>query len=200
MEQLQSRSRAEYAPIEARFDQAFEQRKEAAAELAGRATRGRSGASAPHIWTQYPAGAEGDQRRAHARRELCERLRGEKGFNDTNYIFLSFVTRYLPAGVVGLMIAVIFAAAMSSISGEINSLATVTVIDIYQRHVRQNATDHHYLWPRAWPRCSGASYAVVFAQYGQELRRADRSREHGGIAVLWRRCWACSCWRSASSV
>ena len=55
------------------------------------------------------------------------------------------MTRYLPAGVVGLIIAVIFAAAMSSISGEINSLATVTVIDIYKRHVRQNGTDRHYL-------------------------------------------------------
>ena len=58
------------------------------------------------------------------------------GDNDTNYIFLSFVTHYLPVGVVGLVIGVIFTAAMSAISGEINSLATVTVIDIYRRHFR----------------------------------------------------------------
>ena len=59
------------------------------------------------------------------------------GANDTNYIFLSFVTHYLPVGVVGLVVAVIFTAAMSAISGEINSLATVTVIDIYKRHMRE---------------------------------------------------------------
>ena len=69
----------------------------------------------------------------------------EKRFNDTNYIFLSFVTKYLPAGVVGLIIAVIFAAAMSAISGEVNSLATVTVIDIYKRHLHKGGTDSHYL-------------------------------------------------------
>ncbi len=56
--------------------------------------------------------------------------------NDTNYIFLSFVTHYLPRGIVGLILGVIFTAAMSAISGEINSLATVSMIDIYQRHVK----------------------------------------------------------------
>ena len=68
-----------------------------------------------------------------------------KDFHDTNFIFLSFVTNYLPVGVVGLIIAVIFTAAMSSTSGEINSLAAVTVIDLYQRHIRKDASDHHYL-------------------------------------------------------
>ena len=78
--------------------------------------------------------------------QLVEQAGGEKGFRDTNYIFLSFVTRYLPVGIVGLVIAVIIAAAMSASSGEINSLATVVMIDIYKRHVRKNASDNHYLW------------------------------------------------------
>ena len=51
----------------------------------------------------------------------------------------------MPAGVVGLIIAVIFAAAMSAISGEVNSLATVSVIDIYKRHLYRGGTDGHYL-------------------------------------------------------
>src|SRR6202012_5041731 len=67
------------------------------------------------------------------------------GESDTNYIFLSFVMHYLPVGVVGLAIGVIFTAAMSAISGEINSLATVTVVDIYRRHIRRDADDRHYL-------------------------------------------------------
>ena len=64
-----------------------------------------------------------------------KRLSGTK-YNDTNYVFLSFVTQYLPAGLVGLIIAVIFAAAMSSSAGEINSLATVTVMDLYRRYLK----------------------------------------------------------------
>ena len=101
--------------------------------------------------------------------KLYEQDSGEKGFNDTNYIFLSFVTHYLPAGVVGLLIAVIFAAAMSSSSGEVNSLATVTVIDVYRQHIRPNATDRHYLWVSRLATAFWASYAVFFAQYAKKL-------------------------------
>jgi Na+/proline symporter len=61
--------------------------------------------------------------------------------NDTNYIFLTFVIRWLPAGVVGLVLAAIFAAAMSTISAEINSLATVTVIDLYHRYSKHEPGD-----------------------------------------------------------
>ena len=50
---------------------------------------------------------------------------------DTNYIFLTFVTRYLPAGMVGLVLAMILGATMSSIASEMNALATVSIIDIY---------------------------------------------------------------------
>ena len=64
--------------------------------------------------------------------------------SDTNYIFLSFVTHYLAGGLVGLIIGVIFTAAMSAISGEINSLATVRVIDIYRRHFPGRRSDRHY--------------------------------------------------------
>jgi Na+(H+)/acetate symporter ActP len=98
--------------------------------------------------------AQRDVDNAHSAAEkLVETSGGEKGFKDTNYIFLTFVTHYLPVGLVGLVIAVIFAATMSASSGEINSLATVTVVDIYRRHIRPRAsiTSRH----RDWPRCSG---------------------------------------------
>jgi Na+/proline symporter len=95
--------------------------------------------------------------------ELVESSGGEKGFNDTNYIFLSFVTRYLPTGIVGLVIAVIFAATMSASSGEINSLATVTVVDIYKRHIKPGASDHHYLVASRWSTLFWGIYAVAFA-------------------------------------
>ena len=92
-----------------------------------------------------------------------------KDFVDTNFIFLSFVTNYLPVGVVGLIIAVIFTAAMSSTSGEINSLAAVTVIDLYQRHVRRDASDRHYLAASRWATVFWGLFAVGFAQYGRNF-------------------------------
>jgi len=92
-----------------------------------------------------------------------------KSFNDTNYIFLTFVMQYLPVGVVGLIMASIFAAAMSTISAEINSLATVTVIDVYQRHIRRNATDQHYLTVSKIATLFWGAYAVVTALFSSGL-------------------------------
>src|SRR5205085_4274471 len=109
-----------------------------------------------------------DAARAEAAK-LVEQTGGEKGFTDTNYIFLSFVTMYLPAGIVGLVIAVILAATMSASSGEINSLATVSVIDIYQRHVKRGASDHHYLMASRWATMFWGLYAVFFAGYPRRL-------------------------------
>ena len=108
-------------------------------------------------------------RRASKARSLVEATGGEKGFRDTNYIFLSFVTKYLPAGMVGLVIAVILAATMSSSSGEINSLATVSVVDIYKRHFRKHATDHHYLTASRVATAFWGAYAVAFAGFGKNL-------------------------------
>ncbi|PWK76654.1 SSS family transporter [Mucilaginibacter oryzae] len=65
--------------------------------------------------------------------------------NDTNYVFLSFVTRYLPKGLIGLLIAIIFLASMGSTASALNSLASTSVVDIYKRIINPNATDQNYL-------------------------------------------------------
>jgi Na+(H+)/acetate symporter ActP len=65
--------------------------------------------------------------------------------NDTNYVFLNFVIHYLPAGVVGLVIAAIFCASMSSSSSELNALASTTVIDVYRRLIKKEASERHYV-------------------------------------------------------
>ncbi|HMN90533.1 MAG TPA: sodium:solute symporter [Saprospiraceae bacterium] len=64
---------------------------------------------------------------------------------DTDYVFLTFVINYLPVGIVGLLLAVIFSAAWSSTASELSALATTTVVDIYRRSFIKNATDRHYL-------------------------------------------------------
>ena len=64
---------------------------------------------------------------------------------DNDYVFLNFITNYLPKGLVGLLLAVIFSAAMSSTSSELNALASTTSVDIYKRSLVQGRDDHHYL-------------------------------------------------------
>lgn len=64
---------------------------------------------------------------------------------DTNYVFLTFVMDYLPAGIVGLIIALIFSAAMSSTSSELNALATTTSVDFYQRIFKREASEQQQL-------------------------------------------------------
>jgi len=65
---------------------------------------------------------------------------------DTDYVFITFIRDFLPVGIVGLLLAVIFSASMSSTSSELSSLATTTVIDIYKRSFVKNQTDQHYLF------------------------------------------------------
>ncbi|MBM3776316.1 MAG: sodium:solute symporter, partial [Acidobacteria bacterium] len=150
-----------FSGIEARYHRAFDERRAAAGELIEQRRQGR--AEAPGIERYRAAQQELDSARRQAGALVAP------GFNDTNYIFLTFVTRYLPAGVVGLIIAAIFAAAMSTISAEINSLATVTVIDVYRRHVRPQATDRHYLVVSRLATAFWGAYAVVFAEFGRNL-------------------------------
>ena len=76
---------------------------------------------------------------------LVKTVTGDTGYTDVNYVFPTFVTSELPVGLVGLMVAAIFAAAMSSISSELNALSTSTVIDFYRRHFKKEASDQHYL-------------------------------------------------------
>ena len=64
---------------------------------------------------------------------------------DSDYVFLSFIMNYLPMGLIGLLLAVIFSAAMSSTSGELNALATTTTIDFYKRLNTKEHSEKHYL-------------------------------------------------------
>jgi Na+/proline symporter len=89
--------------------------------------------------------------------------------NDTNYIFLSFVTRFLPAGLVGLILAAILSASMSSSSAELNALASVTVIDIYKRLCKRNASGRHYLLVSKLATVFWGLYAISFAQFANHL-------------------------------
>jgi Na+/proline symporter len=157
-----------FSAVESEYNRAHEHRKQAAF-TAAQARRSGDGAAEERAIADYRAAQKEVDASRRAAFKLAESTGGEKGFNDTNYIFLSFVTRFLPVGIVGLVIAVIFAATMSASSGEINSLATVTVIDIYKRYIRQGASDHHYLWASRFATLFWGAYCVVFANFAGGL-------------------------------
>jgi Na+/proline symporter len=136
----------EYAAMESRYQRGFAAREAAARRMID------DRAAIPAF---AAAQGEMDQARTAALAAAKE--------SDVNYIFLHFVTHYLPVGLVGLIIAVIFTAAMSAISGEINSLATVTIIDIYKRHLVRDAPDQHYLVASRLATGFWGIYAVGFA-------------------------------------
>ena len=89
--------------------------------------------------------------------------------NDTNFIFLSFVIGFLPVGLVGLVLAAILSASMSSTSAELNALASTTVIDIYMRVFKKNATERHYLFVSKLATVFWGMYAIAFALYANRL-------------------------------
>ena len=81
-------------------------------------------------------------------REKAKKIIGivapKEELNDKDYVFISFILKYLPSGLIGLLLAVIFSAAMSSTASELNALAATTTVDLYQRNYGTKS-DRHYL-------------------------------------------------------
>ena len=150
----------ERAALEARYSGEFAARRQAASALAADET-----AETRRAFADANARLQATRKEAAA---LAERATGDT-YNDTNYIFLTFVTRHLPAGLVGLIIAAVFAAAMSTISAELNSLATATVIDHYSRYVSPDAPDAKVTSVSRVATAFWGLYATVFATFADQL-------------------------------
>jgi Na+(H+)/acetate symporter ActP len=89
--------------------------------------------------------------------------------NDTNYVFLNFVITYLPAGVVGLLIAVVFSASMASSASAFNSLTSTTIVDVYRRLFRSEENDAHYLRMSKLITVGWGIFCIVVALYAGKV-------------------------------
>ena len=96
-------------------------------------------------------------------------MTGSEPSSEVNYIFPSFLIQHAPAGILGIMLAVIFAAAMSSFSSEINSLASATIIDFYKRYFWTTASDAHYLWVSRGATLFWGAFATAAACFAGKL-------------------------------
>jgi SSS family solute:Na+ symporter len=152
----------QYQALEAEFATAFESRRAAATALAsGGATDEQKAAFA-----QADGVVKGIRDRALL---LVRETTGDKGYADVNYVFPTFVLTQLPMGLVGLMIAAILAAVMSTVAAELNSLSTATVIDFYKRHFRKTGTDQHYLRVSWAVTGMWGLFATIVAMYATSL-------------------------------
>jgi Na+/proline symporter len=135
---------ADYAALEGRFAAAADARKTAGTALAA-ADAGDDPAGLAAARAAFSV-READVRAVRGEAlTLVRETTGDRTYNDVNYVFPTFITTYMPVGLVGLLIAAIFAAAMSTISAELAALSTATVIDFYRRFARRDADDRHYL-------------------------------------------------------
>ncbi|MFS8082538.1 MAG: sodium:solute symporter [Ginsengibacter sp.] len=99
---------------------------------------------------------------------LKDALPGED-INDTNFIFLRFVIDYLPKGLVGLLIAVIFLAAWGSIAAALNALASCTVVDFHKRYVKKTLTPKEdYRISKLYTLCWGI-FCILVAQFASNI-------------------------------
>lgn len=154
----------DYRALDRAFASVFEERRRAAHAFADANGRGEEAAAGAAREAFVRANAAMAATRGEAA-ALVKSVTGDARYEDVNYVFPTFVTTRLPMGLVGLIIAAIFAAAMSSAAGEMNSLATATVIDVYKRHVRPEAPDAHYLGVSKVATAFWGLTACVFALY-----------------------------------
>jgi len=154
----QSAQGAAVAALQSRHDAVFAEKKDAVRRLANE--RGSAAATA--------AVREEQERMAEIRTELKQVLKTadpKMETNDADYVFISFVLRYLPHGVIGLLIAVIFCAAMSSSASELNALGSTTVVDFYRTLLHPNASDAHYLVASKVLTAAWGAVAISFALF-----------------------------------
>ncbi|HEV7231672.1 MAG TPA: sodium:solute symporter [Bacteroidia bacterium] len=100
---------------------------------------------------------------------LMKKNNSKSDTNDTNFIFLRFVTENLPRGLVGLLIAIIFLASMGSTSSGLNSLASTTVIDFYRRFQRKDAAPGVYLSASRWSTVGWGIFCMCVAFFAHKL-------------------------------
>jgi solute:Na+ symporter, SSS family len=156
----------QFRALEADHAAAFEEKQRAARAYVGALRAGDDGAADAASRELLSAQERANGVRAAAVEVIRE---FDKKPNDTNYVFLSFVTHYMPAGLVGLVLAAVFFASMSSTASEWSALAATTVVDIQRRLLKRDASERYYFISSKLATVFWGLFAVAFAQYAGQL-------------------------------
>ena len=155
----QSDRAGEYTALEAQFNAALDERRDASQRLA-------DGSGSAETFTASEQRVKDVRAQAVA---LVKQVTGDNTYNDVNYVFPTYIVTQLPVGLVGLLMAAIFAAAMSTIAGELSALSTSTVMDFYKRWVRDDGDEAHLLWVSKVAMLFWAVFASLVAIWAAEL-------------------------------
>jgi SSS family transporter len=159
---------AAYNQLDQQYTQAFEQRKAKTNDL----IKAFDSKDASQVSQAQAALKNADKQAKDIRKQAIDVMKKSNAGaddNDTNYVFLTFVKQYLPRGLVGLLIAIIFLASMGSTASALNSLASTTVVDIYKRTVNKNASDQNYLNASRLATVFWGVVCVIMALYASKL-------------------------------
>src|ERR1051326_2337609 len=159
---------AEYAQLEARHQRTFEAKRTEVHRLV-EAMRARDANATAQATARVPELQKEDGATRAAAVSLIRKADKAADPSDTNYIFLTFVVSTLPAGLVGLLLAAIFCAAMSATSSGLNSLASTTVVDVVKRLMWRNLTDHQYVKVSKLLTVFWGLFAIGFAEFASRL-------------------------------
>jgi len=158
----------EYNQLDQQYTKAFEQRKSKTDDL----IKAFDSQDANQVNQAQAALKEADSQAKNIRKQAIDVLKKSNAGaddNDTNYVFLTFVKQYLPKGLVGLLIAIIFLASMGSTASALNSLASTTVVDIYKRTINKDASDQNYLNASRLATVFWGVVCVIMALYASKL-------------------------------
>ena len=100
-------------------------------------------------------------------KDLITKADPNRKTKDSDYVFLTFILNEMPIGIIGLLVAVIFAAAMSSTAGELNALASTATVDFYKRLYKPEASEKHYLNASKLLTLFWGLLAIAFAFFAQ---------------------------------
>ncbi|ARN77270.1 sodium:solute symporter [Nonlabens spongiae] len=108
---------------------------------------------------------ESEENNRQRARDLIEKADEAVETNDKDYVFIHYILNHLPKGLVGLLLAVILCAAMSSTASELNALSSTTTIDIYKRYQSRERDDDHYVNASKWFTLAWGVLAILFASF-----------------------------------
>ncbi|MBC7850613.1 MAG: sodium:solute symporter [Chitinophagaceae bacterium] len=158
----------DYRAASVRYDSVQATKRNTAVELAA-ALHSDDEAAIDRLRTELQQEEKNAQVQRTTIKDLVKKANPASDGNDTNYIFLRFVGDFLPKGIVGLIIAIIFLAAWGSIAAALNSLASCTMIDFHKKFSKKQLTEEEeYKWSK-WYTVGWGLFCVFIAQFAYNL-------------------------------
>ena len=164
---MQTEASTDLRELELSYQNVFTQRK----ETAGRLMSAIQSNDKAEVATSKEALKEIQKSEQELRTKTKEAIKKNvpgAATQDRDYVFINFVMSYLPHGLIGLLLAVVFSAAMSSMASELNALSSTTVIDIYKRSMKPAENDQHYVRVSKWLTAGWAVFAMLFASLANQ--------------------------------